>query len=193
MDGNEIERFYPRSISDWREWLQQNHCSRSAVWLVFYSQSSGKPTISWSEAVDVALCFGWIDSKKVKLDHESSLQYFSKRKAKSTWSKINKEKVDRLIKAGEMTEAGLKAVGIAKSNGSWSILDGVEALLVPEDLQAQFEMNPGAEEFFHSLSRSDRKAILHRIALSGLPATREKRISDAVSALVKKLNPRRPL
>ncbi len=191
MPGKDVETFYPKSPSDWHEWLRLNHASKPAVWVVFYSRASGKPSISWSEAVDEALCFGWIDSKKVKVDHESSLQYFCKRKAKGTWSKINKGKVDRLTKAGLMSEAGLAAVETARRNGSWTILDDVEALIIPEDLKARFQMNPGMEFFFDSLSRSDRKAMLHRIALSKLPVTREKRITEIVSDLTLKQNFRR--
>ncbi|HEY0897542.1 MAG TPA: YdeI/OmpD-associated family protein [Sphingobacteriaceae bacterium] len=186
MDVQDVEKFYPKSIAEWHDWLRLNHSLRSAVWLVFYSRASGKPSVSWSEAVDVALCFGWIDSKKVKLDHESSLQYFSPRKAKSTWSRINKEKIDRLTKAGLMSQAGLAAVETARGNGSWTVLDEVEALIVPKDLEARFQTNPGMDDFFKRLSRSERKAILHRIALSKLPATREKRITEIVSALALK-------
>lgn len=88
----EIEVFYPESNTVWREWLEKNHHSNQAVWLVFYSKSSKKKSITWNEGVDVALCFGWIDSKKIKIDEETSHQFFSKRKQQSTWSKINKEK-----------------------------------------------------------------------------------------------------
>src|SRR6476620_4689482 len=104
---NSITVFYPENISAWRKWLEKNHLTEIAVWLVFYAKKSGRKTISWSEAVDVALCFGWIDSKKIKIDAETSHQFFSKRKPKSTWSKINKEKVTKLIDNGLMTKAGI--------------------------------------------------------------------------------------
>jgi len=93
----ETEIFYPTSLTEWRKWLENNHLSKQSVWLVSYVKGSKKNSISWSDAVDVALCFAWIDSKKIKIDEETSHQYFSKRKAQSTWSKINKEKVQRLI------------------------------------------------------------------------------------------------
>src|SRR5690606_15890213 len=108
----EMDVFYPTSPAAWRKWLAKNHQSKQSVWLVFYSKASQKPSVTWSEAVDVALCFGWIDSKKIKIDAETSHQFFSKRKPKSTWSKINKEKVRRLTKEGLMTAAGHKAVEI---------------------------------------------------------------------------------
>src|SRR5690606_23479809 len=96
----EADIFYPASPAAWRKWLQKNHLSKEAVWVVFYTKSSGKKTITWSEAVDVALCFGWIDSKKIKIDEETSHQFFSKRKSTGTWSKINKLKVQQLIESG---------------------------------------------------------------------------------------------
>src|SRR5688572_8997427 len=91
------ETFYPKTKLQWRKWLQNNHLSKDAVWVIMYNKQSGKPTISWSDAVDEALCFGWIDSLKKKLDDDSSVQFFSKRKSKSMWSRINKEKVKNLI------------------------------------------------------------------------------------------------
>lgn len=131
MSANENEIFYPTSQSEWREWLQENHVSKQAVWVVFYNKNSSKPSISWSEAVDVALCFGWIDSKKIAVDKESSHQFFSKRKPKGTWSKINKQKVEKFIAEGLMSELGLSVIENAKQNGSWTILDEVEELIVP--------------------------------------------------------------
>src|SRR5690606_14486320 len=145
---DEIEIFYPTSQADWRKWLEKNHLSKQSVWLVFYSKSSKKPSISWSEAVDVALCFGWIDSKKIKIDDERAHQFFSKRKPNSTWSKINKEKVARLIDNGAMTEGGLVGIEIAKQNGSWTILDEVEALTIPPDLAKAFQKHSGSEDYF---------------------------------------------
>src|SRR4051812_42240089 len=104
MPEKDIEIYYPASQAEWRQWLQKNHGLKQSVWLVLYNKASLQPTISWSVAVDEALCFGWIDSKKVSIDKERSHQFFSRRKAKSTWSKINKEKIERLIADGLMTE-----------------------------------------------------------------------------------------
>ena len=106
MQKDEIEIFYPASQAEWRLWLQQNHFSKKAVWLVFYNKKSKNKSITWSDVVDEALCFGWIDSKKISIDKETSHQFFSKRKPKSTWSKINKNKVEKLIEQGLMKEAG---------------------------------------------------------------------------------------
>ncbi|WP_218916658.1 YdeI/OmpD-associated family protein [Alkaliflexus imshenetskii] len=128
---NETEIFYPTSLTAWRKWLENNHLSKQAVWLVFYKKSSSKQSISWSDAVDVALCFGWIDSKKIKIDEETSHQFFSRRKPKSTWSKINKQKIQKLIDAGLMTRAGYECITTAKQNGTWTILDEAEELIIP--------------------------------------------------------------
>lgn len=190
MQPTEVEIFYPASLTDWRLWLEQNHLSKPAVWIVFHSKRSGKESITWSDAVDVALCFGWIDSKKIKVDKESSHQFFSKRKAKSTWSKINKEKVEILIKKGLMTEKGYESIETAKQNGSWTILDDVEELLIPEDLEAEFKNKPGSRDFFLSLSKSVKKAILQWLVLARRPETRQNRITEIVERAEQKQKPR---
>jgi len=174
----ETEIFYPINQSTWRQWLEINHLSKQSVWLVFYAKSSVKPSITWSEAVEVALCFGWIDSKKVKIDHETSHQFFSKRKPKSTWSKINKEKVQQLTDNGLMSQAGLDIIELAKQNGSWNILDEVEELIIPEDLETAFDKHKGSKDYFLSLSKSVRKMMLQYIVLARLPETRQKRIDE---------------
>jgi uncharacterized protein YdeI (YjbR/CyaY-like superfamily) len=190
MQKNEIAIFYPASLAAWREWLVHNHLSQQSVWLVFYKKESKKRTITWSEAVDVALCFGWIDSKKVKVDQEISHQFFSKRKPNSTWSKINKQKVQHLIEAGLMTEAGHKCINTAKQNGSWTILDDVEELIVPSDLEAAFTDNSIARDYYLSLSKSTRKAILQWVVLAKRPETRIQRITEIVALAEKKQKPK---
>lgn len=178
MLSKETKIYYPKTPSDWRLWLENNHNSEQSVWLVYHTKKSTTPSISWSDAVDVALCFGWIDSKRVKIDKETSHQFFSKRKAKSTWSKINKEKVSKLIEQGLMTEAGLRSIAIAKENGSWIILDEVEALIIPEDLKIAFKKHKGSKQYFLSLSKSTRKMMLSWIVLAKRPETRQRRIDE---------------
>ncbi|WP_224997928.1 YdeI family protein [Cesiribacter sp. SM1] len=190
MQQSEIEIFYPASRTDWRKWLEKNHLSKQAVWLVFYNKSSDKKSISWSEAVDVALCFGWIDSKKIKIDKETSHQFFSRRKPNSTWSKINKRKVQQLIESGLMTEAGCKSIEVAKQNGSWTILDQVEELIIPQDLEVEFEKKPNSKDFFLSLSKSVRKSILQWLVLAKRSETRQKRIIEIVEHAGQKQKPR---
>jgi uncharacterized protein YdeI (YjbR/CyaY-like superfamily) len=190
MNKPEIELFYPKTKQHWREWLSKNHIIKDAVWVVFYNKKSTKPTISWTDAVDEALCFGWIDSKAETLDIESHKHYFCKRKANSTWSKINKEKVEKLTSNKLMTEAGLHVIEIAKQNGSWTILDEVEELIIPADLESLFVKNDGSKEYFSSLSKSRRKNLLQWIALAKTDTTRQKRILEIVENAMKNQLPK---
>lgn len=173
----DIEVFYPETQESWRNWLVANHENKQAVWVVFYKKASEKPTITWSQSVDEALCFGWIDSKKVAVDHEKSHQYFTKRKAKSTWSKINKDKVAQLISDGKMAPAGLKCIEIAQQNGSWTLLDTVDALLVPDVLEHALISKPNAKTFFEAQSNSAKKMMLYWLVSAKTTETRNKRIN----------------
>ncbi|HUC81053.1 MAG TPA: YdeI/OmpD-associated family protein [Flavisolibacter sp.] len=175
---HETEIFHAKTISAWRAWLAKHHLTKQSVWLVCYNKNAVQKSISWSDAVDVALCYGWIDSKKIKIDEETSHQFFSRRKAKSTWSKINKDKIEKLTEAGLMAEAGLKAVEVAKQNGSWSILDEVENLTIPTDLQKALKAQPGAEAYFAELSKSVKKAMLQWLVLAKRAGTRQARITE---------------
>lgn len=190
MKEETIETICPTSVQKWRQWLQKNHNKKQSVWLIYYKKESSKPTFSWSDAVDEALCFGWIDSVRKPIDEEKFIQFFSKRKAKSTWSKINKEKVQRLIDEGRMTKAGLESIKTAKQNGSWSMLDSVEALTIPPDLKKEFKAKGGSKEYFESLSRSARKAILQWLVLARRPETRQKRISEIAELAAQGLKPK---
>ncbi len=190
LGGKEVETFCPDSKKHWREWLQKNHRSAQSIWLVFYKVSSGKATLGWGEAVDEALCFGWIDSLKKTLDEERYIQFFSKRKPKSTWSKINKDKVEQLISEGLMTSAGLQCIDIAKQNGSWVFLDQVEALTIPADLEEAFAPNPGSKDYYLSLSKSSKKIILYWIVSAKRSETRQKRIAETVEAASRRMKPK---
>lgn len=187
---SEEEMYYPRNVSEWRAWLIEHHASRQSVWLLYYKKKSAQPSISWSEAVDEALCFGWIDSKAKPIDDEKYMQFFSKRKPKSVWSAINKKKVDQLIAQGRMTEAGYSSIAIAKENGSWTILDEAEALIVPPDLELEFNKVAEAKSFFLKLSRSDKKNILQWLVLTKRPETRMKRIHEIVELAAQNLKPK---
>lgn len=173
-----IITFTPSSVQDWRAWLEQNHLSQKSVWLILHKKDSGKPHISWSEAVDQALCFGWIDSTRKAIDHEKFKQFFSPRKAKGTWSKVNKLKVEELQKEGLMHPAGLESIEKAKQNGSWTLLDDVEDLIIPADLTKELKKYPGAEAYFLSLSKSVKKIQLYWIVSAQRPETRQKRIQE---------------
>ena len=176
----ELETFYPKNRQEWRAWLEENHDKKQNIWLIYYKQKSKIPTVSYSDAVDEALCFGWIDSKAKSIDEVKFMQFFSRRKEKSVWSKINKEKIEMLISAGLMTPAGLAIIEKAKANGSWTILDEVEALIIPPDLEEAFSQKLNAKTYFLSLSRTDQRNILQWLVLAKRPETRQKRIDEIV-------------
>lgn len=178
MSKKEIETYCPKSRTDWRKWLEKNHQSKQSVWLIYFKSSTKVASLSWSEAVDEALCFGWIDSTKKTIDNERYVQYFSKRKPNSIWSKINKDKVDYLISKNLMQKAGYKTIEIAKGNGSWFILDEVEALIIPKDLRKEFDKREGSLEFYESLNKSAKKILLGWVVLAKRPETRQKRIIE---------------
>ncbi|WP_114821475.1 YdeI/OmpD-associated family protein [Chryseobacterium sp. KLBC 52] len=190
MHHKEIETYCPQSQADWRQWLKKNHQSRQSVWLVYHTKKSNIPSLSWSEAVDEALCFGWIDSTTKKINNISFMQFFTKRKPKSNWSKINKEKVQKLIDSKRMTQQGFESIEIAKQNGYWTILDEIEEVIVPNDLELAFEKHNGSKDYFLSLSKSTRKIILSWIILVRKQETRQKRIEEVVESAALNLKPK---
>jgi uncharacterized protein YdeI (YjbR/CyaY-like superfamily) len=190
MQTNEVETFCPKSQQAWRQWLQENHQSRQSIWLIYYKKKSKMPSLSWSEAVDEALCFGWIDSTAKPIDDDTYMQFFSKRKPNSVWSKVNKEKIKQLMDADLIAQAGLDSIEKAKQNGSWTILDEVEELIIPSDLEKAFESLSGSKDFFLSLTKSVRKAILQWLVLAKLPETRQKRINEIAESASQKRKPK---
>ncbi|HEY0054678.1 MAG TPA: YdeI/OmpD-associated family protein [Pedobacter sp.] len=187
---SDIETFCPASRQEWRAWLKENHDSKESVWLVQYKKQAQVPSISWTEAVDEALCFGWIDSIRKSIDKDKFLQFFSKRKPRSNWSKINKVKVAKLIEEGHLEKAGYTSIETAKGNGSWSILDEVEELIIPDDLKIEFERRPGSKEYFLSLSKSARKMMLQWIVLAKRQETRQNRIKELAEHAVSGVKPK---
>jgi uncharacterized protein YdeI (YjbR/CyaY-like superfamily) len=173
-----IDTISPKNRQQWRKWLQANHDKQESVWLIYHKKISKTPSMSWSDAVDEALCFGWIDSKRQAVDATTFRQFFGKRKARSLWSGINKAKVERLISEGLMTKAGLEAIENAKKNGSWTTLDAVEQLIIPADLDKALRKIKNAKNYFLSLSRSNKRIMLQWVALAKRPETRQKRIDE---------------
>lgn len=188
--SEEIESICPTNKQEWRNWLEKNHQTEDAVWLIVYKKSSAKPSLSWSDAVDEALCFGWIDSVRKTIDNEKFKQFYSKRKPASTWSKINKEKVEILEVQGLMTPSGRKCIEIAKKNGSWTILDDAENFIIPEGLEKAFNTNPGSKDFYLSLSKSIQKMMLSWIALAKRPETKQKRITEIAERAAQNKKPK---
>ena len=169
---------HPKTRAEWRAWLAANHTQTEGVWLVSYKKATGKPRIEYDEAVEEALCFGWVDSKPNKLDDERSLLYFAPRKGGSGWSKPNKERVERLIAAGLMMPAGLAKVEAAKKDGTWTALDAAEALEVPPDLKKALAALPNAQTYWDEFPRSVKRGILEWIGNAKKPETRAKRVDE---------------
>jgi uncharacterized protein YdeI (YjbR/CyaY-like superfamily) len=174
---NQAPLFSPKNRQDWRSWLASNHGVVTGVWLVWHKKHTGKTELSYDDMVEEALCFGWIDSVPRKVDDERTSLYFSPRKPKSEWSKIYKERIDLLESKGLLQPAGMAAITVAKANGSWDRLNDSDALIIPQDLQAQFDANPAAQLNFAAFPQSARKAILAWINAAKTEATRTKRIT----------------
>jgi len=170
----------PLTRAAWREWLAANHASSPGVWFTYFKKESGKPRVSYDEAVEEALCFGWIDSVPRKLDAERSMLLFTPRKPRSGWSKVNKERLVRLKHARLLMPAGLAAIARAKENGAWESLDAAEAGEVPADLTEALAQNPAAQAHFEQFSPSSRKVILTWLSAAKRPETRAARLAKIV-------------
>ena len=185
---------HPLTRAEWRAWLEQNHTRTEGIWLISYKKATGKPRFDYAEAVEEALCFGWIDSKGNKLDDERALLWFAPRKAGTGWSKINKERVTKLLAADLIAPAGLAKLEAARQDGSWHALDSVESLEVPPDLATALAENPPAADYFAAFPRSVKRGILEWINNAKRPETRAKRVSETatLAATNKRANQWRP-
>jgi uncharacterized protein YdeI (YjbR/CyaY-like superfamily) len=175
-------RFLPDGRADWRAWLEAHHAETSGVWLVSWKVRTGRPTVSYEEAVEEALCFGWIDGKAQRVDDERTMIRFSPRRPGSAWARSNRDRVERLEAAGSMTDAGRRVVEAARADGSWTLLEAVEGMVVPDDLALALAGRPGAREHFDAYSPSARKGVLSWITLARRPATRASRFARAAEA-----------
>lgn len=172
------------SPGDWEAWLAEHHATSDGLWLKIAKKGSGIASVSYAEALDVALCYGWIDSQKGKLDDDYFLQRFTPRKPRSKWSKINRDKVTKLIESGEMKPAGLREIEQAKADGRWdAAYESQSNATVPEDLKRELDKNPEAAAFFETLDSANRYAILYRIEEAKKPETRTRRIEKYVAML----------
>ncbi len=187
-----LERVEVVRASQWRAWLKKHHTRTEGIWLVSYKKHIADKYISWSAIVEEALCFGWIDGVARKLDGDRSMLYLSPRKPRSVWSKVNKARVEQLIAEERMTPAGLKAIGIAKANGSWSALDAVEAMIIPEDLADALKRNRTANKHFDAFPASARKYTLTWISSARTEATRAKRVAETVSLAARNMRANQP-
>jgi uncharacterized protein YdeI (YjbR/CyaY-like superfamily) len=172
------------SKKKWTDWLARQHGKSAGVWLKLAKKDSGLPSVTYEQALDVALCYGWIDGQKKSFDDKYWLQKFTPRGPKSIWSKINTEKAERLIASGEMKPAGLRAIEAAQRDGRWdAAYSSQRNMPVPEDFQAALDANPKARAFFAALNGANRYAILFRIHHAKRAVTRARRIQQFVEML----------
>ena len=167
-------------------WLKKHHASSDGLWLMIAKRGAREPSVSYAEAVEIALCWGWIDSQKKALDDQHFLQRFTPRRARSVWSKVNVEKVAALIDAGRMQPPGQAQVEAAQADGRWAqAYDGARSAVVPDDLLAALDAEPKAKAFFATLNASNRYAVLWSIQTAVKPETRARRIEQLVAKLAR--------
>lgn len=172
--------FHAESIGQWRAWLHANHDSSNGVWLVVWKKRIGKPAVEYSDTVDEALAYGWIDSRPNRLDDQRAMRWFCPRNPTSPWSRINRAKIARLVEEGRLQPAGQALVDAARANGAWTIGDEIEDLVIPDDLAAALESNPAAHANFTRFSASAKKNILWWIKSAKRAPTRTRRIATTV-------------
>ncbi len=171
---------------EWADWLDRYHADAAGVWLRLAKKASSLTSVTYDEAVEVGLCYGWIDGQSKRYDADSWLQKFTPRSSKSIWSKVNTQKAQRLIAEARMKPAGLREVERAKQDGRWAAAyDPQSTAVVPEDLQVELDDNPEAKAFFQTLDSRNRYAILFRIQTANKPETRVKRIQQFMAMLAK--------
>jgi uncharacterized protein YdeI (YjbR/CyaY-like superfamily) len=178
---NDIPVFYAATEANWHAWLLKNHSTKKAVWLVIFKKTCATPCVYYPQAVNQALCFGWVDSKPNKRDDNSYYQFFTPRNTKSNWSKVNKDKVAKLITEKQMHQAGFKAIEIAKNNGTWDALNNVDNLILPDELAQLFVKNKIAKNNWDAFPTSAKRGILEWILNAKQTATITKRITETVT------------
>ena len=178
---DEFKDFHPSSRQEWRDWLEENHDQADGIWFVYFKKSANKPRVSYDEAVEEALCFGWIDSLPRKMDERRSKLLFTPRKPRSVWSKLNKTRVEKLMADGAMTAIGLAKIEAAKKDGSWNVLNASDNLEMPADLLEAFERNKTAQVNFEAFTESVRRVILSWIFSAKRDETRTARVEKTVT------------
>lgn len=174
------QQLYFKTDKEWRLWLATNHKQQNGVYLIFYKVENPEPSMRWEEAVKVALCYGWIDATVKSLGDGKRQQYFCPRKPKSVWSAVNKKHIKELIANKLMHSSGLKAIKTAKENGSWTALDAVENLIIPNDLQIAFNQNAIAFNNYQNFAKSYKKGYLYWLNQAKKETTRAKRITEII-------------
>jgi uncharacterized protein YdeI (YjbR/CyaY-like superfamily) len=184
----ELKKVRPKSRAAWREWLEEHHATSPGIWLVFAKKHAGLPTLTYEDAVQEALCFGWIDSLVKSIDERFHMQMFTPRKPKSRWSATNKARLAKLMKAGVMAPAGLTAVEQAKKSGSWKGYASVDAMTIPPELKRAIDANPEATNNWPTYSASAQRSFLHMVNDAKRPETREKRVRRVIDLVSNKVS-----
>lgn len=177
MPATEAARVHPATAAEWRAWLAEHHASSDGVWVVWWKRSTGRPAPTYEELVCEALCYGWIDSTSKGLDDERTMMWFTRRRPTSGWSRPNKLRLTRLYAEGLVAAPGDQAVQVAMDNGSWTMLDDVEALVVPPDLAAALQAR-AATDRWEALGRSAKRAALLWLVEAKRPETRQRRVDE---------------
>lgn len=188
----DVNTFFASTPEDWRAWLGRHGQSETEVWLVIHHKDSGTPSVRYHEAIEHALCYGWIDSQARKLDDDSFRLRFTPRNPHSTWSRVNRQRAARMIELGLMTEHGQALIDLAKANGTWRALPDDEGLAVPEDLRESLDRNEGARNNFQRFPPSSKRLILEWIATAKRPETRRRRIDQTVSLAAENVRANHP-
>jgi len=180
-----MEELYVGSLFEWRSWLQKNRDSSQGVWLVFFKKESGKPSLTYEETVEEALCHGWIDSIIKKIDDESYMRKFTPRKDDSKWSDSNKKRVEKMIQENRMTDYGMAKVEFAKKKGTWDkSQEPRPQFVMHKDFQSALDRHPRAQGFFNSLNKADRQQYIYWVVCAKREETREKRINESIELLL---------
>lgn len=181
---NEMQIVSFASPKEWSRWLAGNHAESNGVWLRFFKKDSGEDTVTYAEALEEALCYGWIDGQLKKYDDKSYIQKFTPRRPKSIWSKRNTEIAERLIREGKMKEAGMQQVEWAKADGRWQqAYDSAKNMKVPDDFLQQLSKNKKAKTFFDGLNKANQYAIAWRLQTAKKPETRMKRLKEILEMM----------
>ena len=181
MPSIELKKFHPKNRQAWRNWLEKNHVESPGVWLIYDKKSNGKKkNLIYNDAVEEALCFGWIDSTMRPVDDKKYMQRFTPRKPKSGWSGLNKKRIEKMIAGGFMSKAGLEKIVQAKKDGSWQSLDHIDAIELPEDFAKALSKNKKAKLNFENFPPFTKKQFLYRINSAKRAETRKERIKLCV-------------
>jgi uncharacterized protein YdeI (YjbR/CyaY-like superfamily) len=184
----DLPLFQPKSRAAWRAWLEKNHASSSGIWLVYAKKHTGIPSLTYADAVEEALCFGWIDSLLHPIDDRRYKQVFTPRKPKSAWSTLNKQRVEKLLAGGLMMPAGLTQIAIAKETGLWDAHAPTEALTMPPVLKKALNENASARKNWPTYTASQQKAFLRMLHDAKTPATRAKRLARILDILSERVS-----